>query len=395
MSPLAPESTGPSASFKGSTMHASSDASVHGSSPELVDDLVQHGAAVAGLNALSPQALVTLIQQLFYGQIKKSGATGMPLSAVANERAEIAIQDAKLKGEQANAERDLERSRLKRDELRDAFAVESAGVRMTDRVGAVLGGAIWIAVTVYLYCFYLNVGFNALMFEPLTDRSMARLAALASAALINPQALGRALHSPTLLFYPAAMLTLGFLLHWLWGARKRAAVIGILLLTLAFDAFLASEIVRKIHLVQYAMGEVGVEWAPGMEFQQTQFYLVLCLGFGTYVAWGLLTGHLLGLIGKMQLGAVKPRLMLAEEEYERLQQGMEGFPARRMELDRRRKACEGAFDRFRLDVASVLEGFQRAIAAQWAHESAHHAALVQEIQRVGDRERERLEGLAK
>lgn len=362
---------------------------------ELIDDLVQHGAAVAGLHALSAQSLITLIQQLFYGRIRRRGASGIPLSTVALERSEIAAEEKAIKAEQAVAEQRLEACRVHRDQLREEFAVESAGVRATDWIQTIIAAIALLGVAVYLFHFYMSVFYNAFMFDPLGENGVARNLALNSATLINPTAWRVAQSNPILYLYPFVFFALGLGLHAAWKLRLRILFGLVVVGTLLFDGFLANEIVRKVHTAEYLLGKTPKPWADGMFLRDPQFYLVMFSGFLVFIVWGGLIGYFLSQVEKLHPGAVKNRLKLAEEEFERLEARMQGLPARQSQLDKRRALCSGAFDEFRLDVASVFEGFQRAIAAQWAHEPHKHMALVQEAKATCDRERERLEGLVR
>lgn len=378
---------------------ASSASSLHpqdaDDSVELVDDLVQHGAAVAGLHALSMQSLVTLVQQLFYGRIRRRGASGIPLSAVALERAEIAAEDKAIRSEQAVTEQRLEECRVRRDRLREEYAVESAGVRATDWIQTLIAGAALVGVAFYLFHFYMSVFYNAFMFDPLAERGLARSAALGSATLINPKAWRVAQSNPILYLYPFVFFALGLVLHAVWKHGSRLWLTVIIVATLLFDGFLATEIVRKVHTAEYLLGKTPTPWTDGMFLRDPQFYLIMFSGFLVFLVWGVLIGYFLSHVEKLHPGAVKNRLKLAEEEFDRLETRSAGLPARQSQLDKRRALCSGAFDEFRLDVASVFEGFQRAIAAQWAQEPHKHMALVQEAKATCDRERERLEGLVR
>jgi hypothetical protein len=395
VSPVSEVPSSPTASRFGGIPSPSKDGVADPAQIEFIDDLVQHGAAVAGLHALSAQSLITLIQQLFYGRIRRRGASGIPLSTVALERAEIAAEDKAIKSEQAVAEKRLEDCRVRRDQLREAYAVESAGVRATDWILSFILGVSLIGVAIYLFHFYMSVFYNAFMFEPLSQHGLARSAALNSTTLINPKAWQVAQSNPILYLYPFVFFALGLVLHAAWERKWRLALGAILVGTLLFDGFLAAEIVRKVHEAEYMLGKTPKPWTDFMFIHEPKFYLIMFSGFLTFVVWGGLIGVFLAQVEKLHPGAVKNRLKLAEEEFDRLESSATGLPARQSQLDKLRALCAGAFDEFRLDVASVFEGFQRAIAAQWAHEPHKHMSLVQEAKATCDRERERLEGLVR
>ena len=359
---------------------------------ETVDDLVRHGASVAGLSALSTQALQAVIEKLFYGEVRVKGSQMPPLSSVAAERKTLQADQRRLDEERkvALAQRDACEGEVHR--LREEQAREDLGVRLIDKVSLAIMLLFLLPLTAFLVLFYVSVAYNAFMFAPLGDRVFANSAQLASAAILNPRAWAAAVENPVLFMYPSVFLALGYLLHVAHKRRAWAGMVLLLAVTLAFDGLLAAEVVRRLHDAQYLLGNVAGRWVSGQQFRDSSFYIILSAGFVTYVIWGFLLSQLLGAVEKLSPGSFRARLRHAEERLAKVEADQAEHTRRAERLEERRVACEGAFDRFRTDALSILQGFQRAIAAQWAGDAAHCEALTHEAQQVHDQVVTRLMG---
>ena len=72
-------------------------------------------------------------------------------------------------------------------------------------------------------------------------------------------------------------IALGFLLHWFSQKGRRIFLYILYVFTFLFDAFLAYEIVHKIHSASSIVNEVE-PWRISMAFSDMKFYIILFAG---------------------------------------------------------------------------------------------------------------------
>ncbi|MCB0557167.1 MAG: hypothetical protein KDD02_26720 [Phaeodactylibacter sp.] len=165
--------------------------------------------------------------------------------------------------------------------------------------------AYWIAsfilllLTGYLISFYASVIYNAFLLDPLVLAArQAQQNIVSTVTITNVQAFPLVYEEHGilgvlfLLTSTFVFITLGFLLYWFSHSKSSVWHYILYIFTFIFDAFLAFEIVRKIHLSQSIVNDMP-PWEFSMAFSQMEFYIILCAGFGIYVAWGLLLKYVL------------------------------------------------------------------------------------------------------
>ncbi|MCB0549194.1 MAG: hypothetical protein KDD19_16570, partial [Phaeodactylibacter sp.] len=121
-------------------------------------------------------------------------------------------------------------------------------------------------------------------------------------------------------------ITLGFLLYWFSHSRGSVWHYVLYAFTFLFDAFLAYEIVQKIHFSQSIVTD-SQEWSFRMAFQDAEFYIILFAGFGIYLAWGLLLKYVL-------------------EEFHKILPAISGIKRRRAEIGRLEQEIREAQEQF-------------------------------------------------
>ena len=193
-----------------------------------------------------------------------------------------------------------------------------------NKPGFWIGSFILILLTLYLINFYASVLYNAFLLNPITYASETELsdAVTSSVTIVNLTAFEKVfaeygwiglifLISGTFIF-----ISLGFLMHWFTQGRHYWALASVYAFTFLLDAFLAYEVVRKIHTIDTIM--TGVKWKFSMAFHNPDFYIILLAGFGMYVAWGLLFKYILDEYRKIlpEITGVKKR----RAEIQRLKQ---------------------------------------------------------------------------
>lgn len=172
-------------------------------------------------------------------------------------------------------------------------------VHPANRLGFWLGVFILILLSLYLINFYSSVLYNAFLLDPYklaTQTAKEKL--LQSVTVVNLRAFydtyrGFGLLGVVFLFTGTfVFIGLGFLLHWFNKMQNRFWPIALYVFTFLFDALLAYEVVRKIHLSLGYSNDIG-PWSWQMAFKNAEFYIILLGGFGMYVAWGLLLRYVM------------------------------------------------------------------------------------------------------
>ena len=98
---------------------------------------------------------------------------------------------------------------------------------------------------------------------------------------------------PTFFFmlcFPVIFLGLGFLLHFFSkekGVAKYFKIVGIILITAAFDSILAYKIGQTIHIYEYNNGSVSSSEYPVLAaVEDVNSWAVIFCGFIAYIIWG-------------------------------------------------------------------------------------------------------------
>jgi len=187
--------------------------------------------------------------------------------------------------------------------------------------------AYWTAVfilailTLYLINFYASVIYNAFLLDPLKMAAVLFQDGIVETVTIANLKAFRLVYADYgilgvvfLISSTFVFITLGFLVYWFSKNKSNFWQYALYVFTFLFDAFLAYEIVYKMHLSQGYAGEMP-PWQFTTAFQQMEFYIILCAGFGIYVAWGLLLRYVL-------------------EEYHRILPAIAGIRRRKAEIKR-------------------------------------------------------------
>lgn len=265
----------------------------------VVPDMSEYGFRQAGRCDADPRNLQANIQWIFHGNLAVDETSTSDLETARQGLQAIEPRMESLKNQRAECDQRLTEMEEALHQLRTqgAHALGQTSA-LSDRVGFVMAALITLMLTVYLYVFYVNAGYNAFVYEPTSTR-LAAGSTLLVTAIFNPAAFKSASESSAALFllpYPFVFLGLGHLLQPLRRKRQYFSVVLVFGFTLLFDALLAFEIVRKIYEARYLLGSVSEPWNASMIWTDMTFYLIMCSGFLVYVVWGLLTGFMWELI---------------------------------------------------------------------------------------------------
>ena len=180
-----------------------------------------------------------------------------------------------------------------------------ANANPANKPGFWIGAFILVLLTLYLINFYASVLYNAFILNPVSnDGGPINIeTAVSSVTIINLTAFESVfaefgwiglifLISGTFVF-----IALGFLQHWFTQGQRYWALVGVYTFTFLLDAFLAYEVIHKMHLIKEILD--NAKWKVSMAFYDPDFYIILLAGFGMYVAWGLLFMYVLVEYGKI------------------------------------------------------------------------------------------------
>lgn len=179
------------------------------------------------------------------------------------------------------------------------YSLLGTNTHPANRLAYWIASIILLLLTGYLISFYASVIYNSFLLDPIA--LVARQAdenIISTVTITNVRAFPQVFQEfgvlgvLFLLTGAFVFITLGFLLYWFSHSRRSIWQYVLYIFTFLFDAFLAYEIVRKIHLSQSFIGEAE-PWKFEMAFSQIEFYIILFAGFGIYIAWGLLLKYVL------------------------------------------------------------------------------------------------------
>jgi hypothetical protein len=212
----------------------------------------------------------------------------------------------KIKEHEGNIERLQDKIRLVQDEKKPGILKKIEALRdevnrieenprlvvgeVPGRAAYVIGIAILVFLSVYLFIFYSSASYSA--FFKNFD-----LGAGVASAIFDAQALAKALNDGLaelvlILTMPFVFLGLGYLIHKFqaiktWASyAKIGALIGV---TFVFDGILAYEITEKIYNVecQNTFGVVCEPMSIKMASNMVSFWMIIFAGFVVYIIWGL------------------------------------------------------------------------------------------------------------
>lgn len=176
----------------------------------------------------------------------------------------------------------------------DKIKVKDGEAPTTDYVPFVIGTFIVILLTLYLFVFYSSSGYSA--FYGVKPGSF---------GFINPNVFAEAQNKgggllAMIILFPVIFLGLGFLIHDALEKRKYLFIMGLLIFTLIVDAIIGYKISQSIHNNEFNAGLTNDLWRLDMIYYDSNFYLVIALGFVVYVIWGALLHYVLSKYRELQ-----------------------------------------------------------------------------------------------
>ena len=247
----------------------------------------------------------------------KQGETRPQEIKLATEKAQIEAEEARL----ASFENQIEALRNKNDELDERIRAIRRNPEEeihdgigTSKAGYVIGIIILAFLTVYLFVFYSSASFSAL-FKTFTNDDIKLSAAIFDAQAITKAAQDGLTEMILILTIPFVFLALGYLIHKFqedktWVKWPKIGVM--LLITFAFDAILAYEIVKKIAKLDAERNFEKFSYNIQAASQDPQFWMIIFAGFVVYVVWGFVFDFVMEAHEKLDKVASRIKLILTE-----------------------------------------------------------------------------------
>ena len=178
----------------------------------------------------------------------------------------------------------------------------------------IISGVILIPFTLYFFIFYSSVAYSA-FFKEFTLESLAAGGNFKLAdAIFDSHALANAYADgiTTLLFIllmPIIFLAFGFILNR-WekeiGWLKWIKIPAIILVAFIFDSLLSYEICEKIYNLHTQMSlEEMPEYSLVLASHDPRFWVIICLGFVSYLIWGITFGYFVKALDRLDLNQIQ------------------------------------------------------------------------------------------
>ena len=268
---------------------------------EVVEDMREEGTRRAANTGGALEEVEGSIEAMFRGQLTtdllrqqklKFSQVEHALHTLRNKRAQIASEQDRNTVRLVQADADYDHT------FKSHVNNADSKVKPSDVVGFWFSSVLLVAVAVFLFVFYYQVGFQAIFADYRSMRD-------ATTALFNAHAFelfrvhpGNALF---LLLLPTVVITFGWVAHQALESRQYIGMVVMGLITLSLDVILAMNCIHQMYNTRFLSGAEKLEWTTAMAFRNSEFYLLIILGFVTYVIWGVVLHHALDKWNKLRL----------------------------------------------------------------------------------------------
>lgn len=265
----------------------------------------QYGFRVAGLSQGGIHTLLPCLQSVYFGirkeqqddtllqdqLIKELEANKANLEAeLKNKKDEIQDTQEKIKG----LKEEKEEQKKELSELKDGKKKRNRNTWITFVISSVL----LLPFSIYFFIFYSSVGYSA-FFKQFGIGDIENGNFNLSQAIFDSQAIPNAWNDGLaelmfILFMPFIFLALGFVLN-MWerkeGWLKYVRIPFLIAVAFVFDSLLSYEICKKIYDLNAMMqlGDIPPYNIP-LAFKDPTFWIIICLGFVSYLIWGIVFG---------------------------------------------------------------------------------------------------------
>ena len=109
---------------------------------------------------------------------------------------------------------------------------------------------------------------------------------------------------PLSVLFPFIALAYGVIIHlffklikqnndWLQKTGYILSLIGVLAVAFWLDVVMGTEMSKQAHIKAFNLGQTSIEWQNSMAWKDNHFYIVLILGFVSYIIWGIMLSSFL------------------------------------------------------------------------------------------------------
>ena len=280
----------------------------------------QYGFRMAGRSEGGLQSFIPCLQSV-YLSLKKEQESDEALQQslkvdLQNKKATKETEKEKeennllsYKERHQSLENELDEKRQELAQLRTQTYLRNRGAWIT----LIISGIILIPFTLYFFIFYSSVGYSA-FFKEFTLESLAQSGDFKLAeAIFDSQALSSAMAEGFIallfiLLMPVIFLAFGFILNK-WekeeGWFKWVKIPLIIIAAFVFDALLSYEICEKIYNLHTQMSlEVLPEYSFKLASKDPRFWIIICLGFVSYLIWGITFGYFIKSLDQLNLNQI-------------------------------------------------------------------------------------------
>lgn len=282
-----------------------------------------YGFRVAGLSEGGIHALLPCLQSVYFG-IKREQESDATLqqelqAKLSHKKAEI---EAEKERKQNQVNESIQKLEQLSDELRDEkaklVAIEAASYERnkSEWIALVISGILLIPFTIYFFIFYSSVAYSAFFKEFGLGHIGGDGEFKLSQAIFDGAAIPNAYNDGLgellfILFMPIIFLAFGFILNR-WerekGYLKYVKIPLMIVVAFIFDALLAFGICKKIYNLD-SMMELGTrpEYSIKIAMQDPDFWIIIFLGFVSYLIWGFVFGYFVKAWENLDLNKTKKK----------------------------------------------------------------------------------------
>ena len=276
----------------------------------------QYGFRVAGLSEGNPHTLFPCLQSVCWG-IRKEQETDATLQQELQTK--LAAKKAELETERQNKEEEYNACKEKQKEISDEIQIQKNKLAELEDSRYKRNRDAWIVLittSVYFFIFYSSVAYSAFFKEfdinMLGNGGDFKLsqAIFDAAAIPNAWADGWG-ELLFILFMPIIFLAFGFVLNR-WerenGWLKYVKIPALILVAFIFDSLLSYEICEKIYNLDSMMSLAErPEYSIALASHDPRFWVIICLGFISYLIWGFVFGYFMKAWENLDLNQIRKK----------------------------------------------------------------------------------------
>lgn len=288
----------------------------------------QFGFRSAGLNVGSIFALIPSLHAVYLG-LKKEQEKDIELQKELKRKQQTEITNKEA--ERQKCQNNLQDAQGKLQEIKESIEKKGKEIEKLESeshrrnrpawIQLVISSVLLIPFTIYFFVFYSSVAYSA-FFQDFDTSSIGNDGTVKiSYAIFNSKALLQAWNDGftevmLILLMPFIFLVFGYVLYR-WecenGKLKYIKIPALIILTFIFDSLLSYEICEKIYNVMATMQLGDVEpYSFGMAFQDPRFWIIIFLGFVSYLLWGILFGYFIKALDNLYLNKITLKNLQSE-----------------------------------------------------------------------------------